>query len=118
MTGLKRGAECRHVSRIASRSSGASTAGPQARRLAKRTPEAGSQRGATELPRKGVLVRGNTDKRRLLAQVDPQEAQMRYVFASMLVCLLAAFSGTPSAPAPSCTTAYQCEVQAYAGAGK
>jgi hypothetical protein len=42
---------------------------------------------------------------------------MRYVIASMVVCLLAACSGIPSAPALGCTTAYQCEVQGYARVG-
>jgi hypothetical protein len=40
-------------------------------RPAKRTPKVGTPRGATELPRKGALGRGNTDKRRLLAKVNP-----------------------------------------------
>jgi len=41
---------------------------------------------------------------------------MRYVVATLLACLLAACSGLPQAPVSTCSSAYQCEIEAYAKA--
>jgi hypothetical protein len=40
---------------------------------------------------------------------------MRYVAAAM-ACLLVACSGLPPSTGSSCTTAYECEIEAYAKA--
>ena len=42
--------------------------------------------------------------------------RLRYVIATMVVCLLVACSGLPSAPSRTCTTPYECEIEAYSKA--
>ena len=38
---------------------------------------------------------------------------LRYVIPAMLACLLVACASPPPSGGPSCTTAYQCEVEGY-----
>lgn len=42
---------------------------------------------------------------------------MRTIIAATLACLLTACSGLPPTPGPTCSTAYECEIQGYANAG-
>lgn len=41
---------------------------------------------------------------------------MRYFIVTMVACLLVACSGLPASPVNKCTTAYQCEIEAYSKA--
>lgn len=43
--------------------------------------------------------------------------RMRNIIAATLACLLTACSGLPPTPGPTCSTAYECEIQGYANAG-
>jgi hypothetical protein len=38
---------------------------------------------------------------------------MRYVIAAMVACVLVACSGLPPAPANTCSTKYECEIEMY-----
>ena len=38
---------------------------------------------------------------------------MRYVIPAMLACLLVACTSPATIRGPSCTTAYQCEIEGY-----
>jgi hypothetical protein len=39
--------------------------------------------------------------------------RMRYIIAAMVACLLVACSGLPPAPANTCSTKYECEIEMY-----
>ena len=39
--------------------------------------------------------------------------RMRYVIAAMLACLLVVCTSPATMKGPSCTTAYECEVEGY-----
>ena len=38
---------------------------------------------------------------------------MRYVIGAMVVCMLVACTSPATIRGPSCTTAYQCEIEGY-----
>ena len=47
---------------------------------------------------------------------DWGEIRLRYVIATIAAGLLVACSGLPEAPPGTCSTPYQCEIEAYSRA--